>query len=116
MASRLEKIAIHLRRSPEDSDFELKAIAESCLDTSNTLLEVLTGLQNQTNQHRKLSAVRITFKSITKERVIRDLDSKLQRLQQQLNTRLLVLLQWVIVVRLKGMPQLTYFTAAQMVF
>lgn len=93
MASRLKIIAVYLVGSPDDCDVELKNIAESCRDTSNDLLESLAGLQNQTNRHRKLSVARTTLKSVMKEGVIRDLDSKLQRLQQQLNTRLMALLQ-----------------------
>ncbi|KAF4535006.1 uncharacterized protein LTHEOB_2981 [Lasiodiplodia theobromae] len=92
IATRLKSIAGPLKERARGADPELRKIAQRCCDASNELLEVLEGLRNQANQHRKLSAVRITLKSVMKEGVIRDLDSKLQRLQQQLNTSLLALL------------------------
>lgn len=114
MAMQLKSIIGELAGSTYSSDLELRNISLSCRDASNELLALLDSLRKQSGQHRRLSTVRITLRSVIKEGVIRDLDNKLQRLQQQLNTRLLTLLQYVIVVHVKGRQQLTYSVAARM--
>lgn len=76
------------------SDPDLKHIAERCNEVADELIQLLESLKLLAQkEHKKWNLIRIMVKGAIKERQIADLSEKLQRLQQELNSRLLFLLK-----------------------
>ena len=85
------------QKQPSEDEKAIRALADSSKGVANRLLVSIQALKIQDDDdHRKLTSLRLAFRSMWKRKEVEELERRLQRIQEELRTRMLSALECVI--------------------
>lgn len=92
----LQRYSRDITRTTAPNDAELKRLADEAMNVGGDLIALLDSLSLPHGaEHRRWKAVCVTIKGMQKSDQVKRLGDKLRRLQQLVNTRLLILIRYV---------------------
>lgn len=92
----LQRYSRDITRTTAPNDAELKRLADKATIVGGDLITLLDSLSLPHGaENRRWKAVCVTIKGMQKSDEVKRLDDRLRRLQQLVNTRLLILIRYV---------------------